>query len=70
MRRVWEHKNLKLPGFTSRYNLNKLVYYEIFQSSYEAVSREKQLKAGSRKRKELLIESTNPLWKALFEEII
>jgi putative endonuclease len=65
-----EHRDKKYPkSFTARYNLNKLVYYEVFHSIREAIAREKQLKAGSRKAKEKLIQSLNPDWKDLFEEI-
>jgi putative endonuclease len=68
--RMTEHRDKKYPkSFTARYNLNKLVYYEVFHSIREAIAREKQLKAGSRKAKEKLIQSLNPDWKDLFEEI-
>ena len=50
-KRIYEHKNKIIKGFTSKYNLNKLVYYEHYESIYEAIVREKQLKGGSRKRK-------------------
>jgi putative endonuclease len=68
--RIVEHKEKKYPkSFTARYNLNKLVYYETYHSIEEAIAREKQLKAGSRKKKEDLITSMNPEWKYLFDEI-
>ena len=68
--RVVEHKEKKYPkSFTARYNLDKLVYFEIFHSIEEAIAREKQIKGGSRKAKEKLIQSMNPDWKDLFEEV-
>ena len=68
--RAVEHREKKYPkSFTSRYNLTKLVYYESFYSIEEAIAREKQIKAGSRTSKEKLINSMNPTWKDLFEEI-
>ena len=64
--RVMEHKSKKYTSsFTARYNLSILVYYEIFHSIEEAIQREKQLKAGSRKKKEALINSINPNWEDL-----
>jgi putative endonuclease len=70
IRRVYEHKHKFVEGFTKRYNVNKLVYYETYNDPYHAITREKQLKAGSRKKKEELINSTNPKWKDLYEDII
>jgi putative endonuclease len=68
--RVVEHKEKKYPkSFTARYNVTKLVYYEPFFSIVEAIAREKQLKAGSRAKKEKLINSINPSWKDLFEDV-
>ena len=62
-RRVHEHKNKRNPrSFTARYNCNKLVYYEVFSTPMEAIFREKQLKAGSRKRKNALVDGMNPAW--------
>lgn len=66
--RVREHQEKRLPGFTAKYNVKKLVYYEEFESSYEAIQREKQIKGGSRKKKELLINSINPSWIDLAKE--
>jgi len=68
-RRVYEHKSKLIDGFTKKYNVNKLVYYEIFEDAYNAISREKQLKAGSRKDKIDLINKMNKEWKDLYEEI-
>jgi putative endonuclease len=61
--RVEQHKNKKYPGsFTAKYNVTKLVYYEVHNSMFSAISREKQIKAGSRKKKLDLINSLNPKW--------
>ena len=70
IRRIYEHKEKLASGFTKRYNINKLVYYEVFQDAYNAISREKQIKDGSRQKKINLINSLNPDWKDLYEEII
>lgn len=68
--RVMEHREKAYPrSFTARYNICKLVYYENFHFIEEAIIREKQIKAGSRKAKIKLIHSTNPEWKDLFEDI-
>jgi len=68
--RMVEHREKVFPkSFSARYNLNKLVYYELFHSIEEAIDREKQLKGGSRKKKEELINTFNTEWKDLFEEI-
>jgi len=60
--RIWQHKNKAFDGFTSKYNLNRLVYYEEYQWVHDAIAREKQLKGGSRQKKIDLIVSTNPGW--------
>jgi len=71
VQRVQQHKAHIYPkGFTARYNLELLVYYEGFHRIEEAIAREKQIKAGSRKTKEQLIIALNPEWKDLFHEII
>jgi putative endonuclease len=67
-RRVFEHQNKIRGGFTSRYNITKLVYMEEFGEIGDAIAREKQIKAGSRQKKVDLINSINPEWKDLFEE--
>ena len=69
VRRVWEHKTKLTSGFTSRYNISKLVYYEVFEDPLEAIKREKQIKAGSRAKKLKLIESVNPKFEDLYEEM-
>jgi len=66
--RVYQHKTKVNKSFTSRYNIDKLVYYEEFNNPYDAIGREKQIKAGSRKKKIDLIEGTNPEWKDLSED--
>lgn len=69
--RIEEHKQKRYENsFSARYNLNKLVYYEQFQMIGDAIGREKQLKSGSRATKEQLINSINPNWNDLYEEII
>ena len=68
-KRVYEHKEKLIDGFTKRYNLTKLVYYEICDEVYSAIAREKQIKAGSRQKKIMLIESMNKGWKDLYEEL-
>ncbi len=68
-RRVYQHKEKLVEGFTKRYNVNKLVYYEVTSDINSAISREKQLKGGSRKKKIDLINGLNPEWKDLYDEI-
>ena len=68
-KRVYEHKEKLIEGFTKRYNINKLVYYEVTTDLYSAISREKQIKGGSRKKKINLIESINTDWNDLNEEL-
>ena len=68
-RRVYEHKNGLGGIFTKKYNVNKLVYYEIGDNVNAALAREKQIKGGSRKKKIDLINGVNPEWKDLFDEI-
>jgi putative endonuclease len=69
-RRVIEHKKKLKPGFTHKYNINKLVYYEIISDPKSAIMREKQIKAGSRISKIMLIESFNPGWMDLYNDLI
>ena len=66
-RRVWEHKNKIVPGFTSRYNLTRLVYYECFFYPDAAINREEEIKGWRRSKKIKLIESMNPHWHDLSE---
>ena len=68
--RIHEHKTKVHPNaFTARYNVDKLVYYEFHQTIKEAIAREKQLKAGSRRKKTDLIDSMNPNWTDLHEQV-
>ena len=67
-RRVLDHRSGKGGGFTKKYNITKLVYFETGDDINLAIAREKQIKAGSRKKKIELIESVNPEWKDLYEE--
>ena len=68
-RRVHEHKEKLTPGFASRYNVIHLLYYEKAETAEAAIAREKQLKAGSRRRKIELINSINPTWRDLSAEM-
>jgi putative endonuclease len=68
-RRVYEHREKLGEGFTAKYNVNKLVYYEETESIEAAIMREKQIKGGSRQKKIDLIESMNPKWEDLYEEL-
>jgi putative endonuclease len=67
-RRVEEHRQKLVEGFSLRYNLMKLVYYEVYDSPDTAIAREKQLKGWIRKRKDVLIGAVNPEWKDLYNE--
>ena len=68
-RRVGEHQSGEVPGFTTDYRCHKLVYWEHYGHVYDAIAREKQLKGWSRKKKVALIESMNPRWFDLSEEM-
>lgn len=69
-KRLWQHQNKEFGNsFTSKYNCTLLVYYENFLRIEEAIAREKQIKGGSRKAKEILIGNFNPEWKDLSESI-
>lgn len=70
-KRIWEHKNKLVEGFTQKYNIDKLIYYEVYEDSLIAISREKQLKNWSRKKKMWIIAQTNPECKEIeLEEIL
>ena len=62
IQRVWQHKNDLVEGFTQRYGVHTLVYFELHATMYDAINREKQLKAGSRAKKVALIEMMNANW--------
>jgi len=68
-RRIYEHKEKLVEGFTKKYNITKLVYYEIYDDTESAINREKQIKGGSRQNKIDLINSQNPDWHELYEEL-
>ena len=68
-RRVFQHKSGDGGGFTKRYNVDLLVYFEVFDEPLTAITREKQIKAGPRRRKVELIERFNPSWKDLYDEL-
>jgi|SRR5271156_428119 len=66
IKRVYEHRESLIPGFTKKYGCKQLVYYEQYDSMVDAIAREKQLKGGSRKKKIILIEKFNPEWRDLY----
>ena len=68
-RRVYEHKEKLINGFTTKYNINKLVYYEVYEDISNAISREKLIKGGSRQKKIDLINNINKAWKDLYKEL-
>ncbi len=65
VRRVWQHQQGEIEGFTKRYLLNRLVYYESFERPSDAISREKELKGWRRSKKNALVETLNPKWQDL-----
>jgi putative endonuclease len=69
VKRVWEHKNKLVEGFTEKYGVDKLVFYEVHTDVENAIRREKQIKKWNRSWKLRLIEEKNPEWKDLFDEI-
>jgi len=69
-RKVAEHKDEKGSSFTSKYNVTKLVFYECFDRIYDAIGAEKKIKAGSRAKKNVIIENTNPDWQDLYNQKI
>jgi len=64
-KRIYEHKNHLIPGFTDKYDINRLLYFETIGDSTSAISREKQIKAWRREKKVTLIDSINPAWNDL-----
>ena len=70
VRRTYEHKHQLIKGFTSKYNVSKLVYFELFDDTKTAIAREKQIKAGSRQKKINLIIKNNPKFRDLYGEIV
>ncbi len=69
VRRIYEHKNKVVEGFTKKYNINKLVYYEETSDVYAAIAREKEIKKWRREKKNKLVESINPAWKDLSKDM-
>jgi len=70
LKRVWQHKEDLADGFTKRYRVNRLVYYEIADSRDGALFREKQIKGYSRKKKMMMIEELNPEWRDLYIDLV
>ena len=70
VKRMWQHKNDLADGFTRKYSVHMLVYYELADEMSAAIAREKQIKGGSRARKLALIESMNPGWRDLYDDIL
>jgi putative endonuclease len=68
--RAWQHREGIVPGFTSRYECKLLVWYEQYDDMASAIAREKQIKAGSRRKKLALIEALNPDWRDLYHDLI
>jgi putative endonuclease len=68
-KRVYEHKQKLIKGFTRKYNVTKLVYYEIFEDIENAILREKQIRGGSRKKKMDMVNMTNREWRDLYGEL-
>jgi putative endonuclease len=68
-KRIYEHKEKIIPGFTAKYNVAKLVYYEAFADPESAIRREKQLKGGSRRKKINLVNGVNREWRDLYQEL-
>ncbi len=69
VRRVFQHRDKAVPGFTSRYNVDKLVFFEETSDVLAAIAREKQIKGGSRRKKIALIEGMNPEWRDLYDDL-
>jgi len=70
VKRIYEHKNSFVEGFTKKYNLKKLIYFEVFGDIVSAITREKQIKGWLRIKKIALIEKVNPSWNDLYKEIV
>jgi len=70
VRRVYQHKQKQVPGFTQKYNVTQLVWFEAHGRATNAIAREKQIKASSRSKKVALVEAANPRWKDLNEGLI
>ena len=70
VKRIWQHRNGEIEGFTKKYRINTLVYYETHRSSESAIMRERQIKKWRRKWKLKLIEEDNPYWNDLYDRIV
>ncbi|MDQ1315725.1 MAG: putative endonuclease [Pseudomonadota bacterium] len=70
VKRIWQHKNNVVSGFTQKYSVHMLVYYELADEMAAAIAREKQIKGGSRAKKLAMIESMNPGWRDLYDDIL
>lgn len=68
MARIWQHRQKLLKGFTKRYNVAKLIYFEVYDKVRDAIAREKQLKGWRRSKKEELIKEFNPEWRDLYTD--
>ena len=69
VRRIWEHKEKLVSGFTEKYNVDRLVYYEVAEDVLSAIAREKQIKSYRREKKVALIDAMNPGWKDLYRDL-
>ena len=67
-RRCYEHKQKKVKGFTQKYNVGKLIYYEVFDFIQDAIAREKQIKGYSRSKKNVLVDAFNKVWEDLYRD--
>ncbi len=70
LKRIWEHKNNLIDGFTKKYGIHELVYFEQHEDMYSAITREKQIKKWNRSWKIRIIEKHNPDWKDLYNDLI
>jgi putative endonuclease len=70
VKRVWQHKNKQVDGFTKKYEVDRLVYYEVHENAESAIQREKQVKKWNRHWKLRIIEKANPTWRDLYEDIV
>jgi putative endonuclease len=70
LKRMWQHRNKVIDGFTQKYSVHMLVYYELADEMTAAIAREKQIKGGSRAKKLAMIESVNPEWRDLYDDIL
>ena len=70
VKRIWQHKNKQVDSFTKKYEVTRLVYYEVHENAASAIQREKQIKKWNRRWKLHIIEGMNPAWRDLYEDII